>query len=130
MLWRSLVAYSGDREIASDAMAEAFAQAIARGDAIRDPTAWVWKVSFLLVRAELKRIAQIAGNQGPRCGRCLRRLPRRGRARVGGFPRRTVERYEIGARVSRRSSNGVHRARTGVPGVSRQRHRRAIRKRG
>ena len=58
MLWRSLVAYSGDREIASDAMAEAFAQAIARGDAIRDPTAWVWKVSFLLVRAELKRNAE------------------------------------------------------------------------
>jgi len=57
-LWRALVAFSGDREIAGDAMAEAFAQAIARGDAIRDPMAWVWRVSFLLARAELKRRAQ------------------------------------------------------------------------
>jgi RNA polymerase sigma-70 factor (ECF subfamily) len=54
-LWRALVAFSGDREIAADAMAEAFAQAIARGDAIRDPTSWVWRVSFVLVRSELKR---------------------------------------------------------------------------
>ena len=59
-LWRALVAFSGDREIASDAMAEAFVQAFRRGDAVRDPTAWVWRVSFLLVRAELKRRAETA----------------------------------------------------------------------
>ena len=40
-LWRALVAFSGDREVASDAVAEAFAQAIGRGDDLRDPQRWV-----------------------------------------------------------------------------------------
>jgi DNA-directed RNA polymerase specialized sigma24 family protein len=34
-LWRSLVAFTGDRELATDSMAEAFAQALAPRD--RDP---------------------------------------------------------------------------------------------
>jgi RNA polymerase sigma factor (sigma-70 family) len=54
-LYRALYAFAGDREVASDALGEAFAQAIARGDAIRDPAAWLWKVAFLLARAELKQ---------------------------------------------------------------------------
>jgi len=36
-LWRSLLAYTGDREMASDAMAEALAQALGRGDAVQSP---------------------------------------------------------------------------------------------
>ena len=35
-LWRALLAYSGDPELASDAVAEAFAQALGRGHAVRD----------------------------------------------------------------------------------------------
>jgi RNA polymerase sigma-70 factor (ECF subfamily) len=54
-LWRALVAYSADREIAADAVAEAFAQAIARADAIRDPSRWVWTAAFRIARGELKR---------------------------------------------------------------------------
>jgi len=54
-LWRSLLLYSGDPEVASDAMAEAFTQALARGDAIRSPLAWVWKAAFRLAAGELKR---------------------------------------------------------------------------
>jgi DNA-directed RNA polymerase specialized sigma24 family protein len=42
-IWRALVAYSGDREVASDALAEAFAQALARADEIHSPERWVWR---------------------------------------------------------------------------------------
>ena len=41
-LWRSLYAYAADSEIASDAVAEAFAQAIRRGPAVRDARAGGW----------------------------------------------------------------------------------------
>lgn len=54
-LWRSLVAFTGDPDVASDAMAEAFAQAMGRGDAIQDPAAWVWRASFRIAKGDLKR---------------------------------------------------------------------------
>jgi RNA polymerase sigma-70 factor (ECF subfamily) len=54
-LWRALLAYSGDADIASDAVAEAFAQALQRGTAIRDPQAWVWRAAFRIAAGELKR---------------------------------------------------------------------------
>ena len=55
-LWRSLVLQTGSPDIASDAVAEAFAQGIARGDAIRKPGAWVWKAGFMIARAEVGRV--------------------------------------------------------------------------
>src|SRR6478672_4298952 len=45
-LWWALLAYTGDREAASDAAAEAFARALGSVDSIRDPAAWVWRVAF------------------------------------------------------------------------------------
>ena len=54
-LWRALVAYAGDVEVANDAMAEAFAQALGRGPAVRDPLAWVWRVAFRVAAGELHR---------------------------------------------------------------------------
>lgn len=54
-LWRSLVAYAGDPDVAADAMAEAFAQALGRREAIRDPGAWVWRASFRIAAGELAR---------------------------------------------------------------------------
>jgi RNA polymerase sigma-70 factor (ECF subfamily) len=54
-LWHSLYIFSADAEIASDAVAEAFAQAIRRGSAIRDPRAWVWRTGFKIAGGELKR---------------------------------------------------------------------------
>ena len=39
-LWWALMAFSGDPEIASDSVAEAFAQALGRGDALIDPLPW------------------------------------------------------------------------------------------
>src|SRR5205823_2041896 len=53
-LWWALVAYTGDREIASDSVAEAFAQALGRGDALVEPLAWIWRVAFRVAAGELK----------------------------------------------------------------------------
>ncbi len=53
-LWRALVAFSGDREVANDAVAEAFAQALGRGDYLRDPQRWIWRAAFRIAAGELK----------------------------------------------------------------------------
>jgi RNA polymerase sigma-70 factor, ECF subfamily len=52
-LYRSLLLYAGSPEIAADSVAEAFAQALARGEAIVDADRWVWKVGFNLAGREL-----------------------------------------------------------------------------
>lgn len=54
-LWRSLLAYTGDREMASEAAAESFAQALRRGDEVRDPRAWVWRTAFRVAGGLLSR---------------------------------------------------------------------------
>jgi RNA polymerase sigma-70 factor, ECF subfamily len=54
-LWRALFVFCADTEVASDAVAEAFAQLIRRGPAIRDPRAWVWRAGFRIAAGELKR---------------------------------------------------------------------------
>jgi RNA polymerase sigma-70 factor (ECF subfamily) len=59
-LWWAVLAYSGDREIASDAVAEAFAQALRAGDAVRAPANWVWRVTFRIAAGELKRRGTVA----------------------------------------------------------------------
>ncbi len=54
-MWRALLAFTGDPDIASDAVAEAFTRAIKEGDRIRDLAAWTWRVSFRIASAELRR---------------------------------------------------------------------------
>lgn len=54
-LWRALYAFAGDEDVASDAVAEAFAQALRRGTAIRDVRSWVWRSAFRLAKGDLKR---------------------------------------------------------------------------
>jgi len=54
-LWRALFAFAGDENVASDAVAEAFAQALRRGSAIRDVRSWVWRSAFRLAKGDLKR---------------------------------------------------------------------------
>ena len=54
-LWRALLLLSGNPEVASDAMAEAFAQGVARGDSVRAPGAWIWKAAFMIARGEMQR---------------------------------------------------------------------------
>jgi RNA polymerase sigma factor (sigma-70 family) len=53
-LWRSLVLYTGDQDVASDAVSEAFAQAIRRGDEIRSPMAWIARAAYRIAAGELK----------------------------------------------------------------------------
>ncbi|MCB0997511.1 MAG: sigma-70 family RNA polymerase sigma factor [Acidimicrobiales bacterium] len=52
-LWRSLFAFCGDRELASDAEAEAYAQALGRVDDLRDVDAWVWRSAFRIATGAL-----------------------------------------------------------------------------
>jgi RNA polymerase sigma-70 factor, ECF subfamily len=54
-LWWALVGFSGDRDIASDAESEAFAQALRRGEAIKDPLAWIWRAAFRIAAGELQQ---------------------------------------------------------------------------
>lgn len=62
-LWRALYAFAADTEIASDAVAEAFAQVLHRGSAVRDPQAWTWRAAFRIASGALK--ARRAANAVP-----------------------------------------------------------------
>jgi RNA polymerase sigma-70 factor (ECF subfamily) len=59
-LWRAVVAYTGDREVANDAVAEAFAQALRRGKAVRRPLPWIWRAAFRIAAGELAGRARFA----------------------------------------------------------------------
>src|ERR1041385_1478803 len=66
-LWRSVFLFTGDREIASDAVAEAFAQAIRRGPEVRSPVAWITRAAFRIAAGDLKarrRSASFTGSGG------------------------------------------------------------------
>jgi RNA polymerase sigma factor (sigma-70 family) len=52
-LWSAVYAYAGDGDVASDAVAEAFAQLLHRGVEVRDPRRWVWRVAFTIARGYL-----------------------------------------------------------------------------
>ncbi|MEM8904194.1 MAG: sigma factor-like helix-turn-helix DNA-binding protein [Actinomycetota bacterium] len=49
-LERSILGAFGDPEVAGEAVAEAFAQLLRRGDEVRDPRAWVWRSAFAIAR--------------------------------------------------------------------------------
>jgi RNA polymerase sigma-70 factor, ECF subfamily len=53
-MWRAVLAFAGDPEVASDAVAEAFAQVLRRGENVRDPERWVWRAAFRIASGELK----------------------------------------------------------------------------
>lgn len=53
-LYRSLLAYAGDSRIAEDAMAEAFAQSIRRGEALHDPERWIRRAAYRIAAGVLK----------------------------------------------------------------------------
>jgi RNA polymerase sigma-70 factor (ECF subfamily) len=55
VMWRSLLAATGDPALADDALSEAFAQALARGDEVREPSRWIWRAAFRIAAGELKR---------------------------------------------------------------------------
>ena len=59
-LWRAVLLFGGDPDVASDAVSEAFAQALRRGSQIRSVDAWVWRAAFKIAGAELKRRRTLA----------------------------------------------------------------------
>src|SRR5262245_424389 len=68
-LWRALHAWSGDADIASDAMSEAFAQALRRGADVRDPAAWVWRSAFRIAAGQLRARRDVPSADGHAPGR-------------------------------------------------------------
>ena len=52
-LWRALYAFTGDPDLASEARAEAFAQALTHRGDLRSPAAWIWTSSFRIARGLL-----------------------------------------------------------------------------
>jgi RNA polymerase sigma-70 factor, ECF subfamily len=56
LIWRGIYAFSGGRrDIADDAVAEAFARALASSDRIESPVPWLYRVAF---RAASKALTQ------------------------------------------------------------------------
>jgi RNA polymerase sigma-70 factor (ECF subfamily) len=53
-LWRAVLLSTGDPDVASDAVAEAFALAIRRWGELRDPPAWIWRVAFRLAARDTR----------------------------------------------------------------------------
>ena len=55
-LWRAILAYAGGRrDVADDAVSEAFARVMERGTAVRDPRNYLYRVAFRIASAELRR---------------------------------------------------------------------------
>jgi RNA polymerase sigma-70 factor, ECF subfamily len=92
-LWRALYGFTGGRrQIAEDALAEAFARAMERGDRVRDPLAYIYRTAFRLASAELQRDKRSGALESERAAveppdlvdvmRALDTLPERQRAAV------------------------------------------------
>ncbi len=45
-LWKSLYAFCGDADVATEAAAETYSQALRRGAELVDPGAWIWRTAF------------------------------------------------------------------------------------
>lgn len=128
-LWWALLAYTGDREIASDAAAEAFARALGAAGTIRDPAAWVWRVAFRVATKLMRAGRQDSGRQEASYEMdegavdvliALKQLPRRQRAAFVLFyleDRSTGEIAELLGMASATVSVHLHRARRKLRGI-------------
>ena len=104
-MWCSVLGFAGDPEIANDAISEAFAQVLRRGDAVRDPERWVWRAAFRIAAGALKDRSRRAAEPSEQfyemaepavdLMRALAELPQTQRAAVvlhhsGGYPMKEV----------------------------------------
>ena len=113
-LWRAIFAFAGDADIASDAVAEAFAQVLSRGAAVRDPAAWTWRTAFRISAGALKA-RRSEGSADPESGEhtdrygdpdllaALRKLPDAQRAAVILFYYADLPIREIASRLGSNS---------------------------
>lgn len=60
-LYHALLLFAGNSEVAKDAVAEAFAQALRRGEDLRTPERWIWKAAYRLAAGELQRMRSESG---------------------------------------------------------------------
>jgi RNA polymerase sigma factor (sigma-70 family) len=128
-LWRAILAFTGDPDTTSDVVAEAFAQCLHRGDAIRSPQRWVWRAAFRIAAGELKRRQErppvpVETVDAPDEGivdvlAALQKLPRRQRAAVvlrhslGYTPREIASILEVAPPTARvHIARGLKRLRT------------------
>jgi RNA polymerase sigma-70 factor (ECF subfamily) len=90
-LWRAILAYSGGRrDVADDAVGEAFARAMESGTRIRSPYPWLYRTAFRIAAAELRRDVRDGPEDGayvddPATGdlmRAMRRLSPKARAAI------------------------------------------------
>ena len=91
-LWQAILAYSGGRrDVADDAVVEAFARAIERDGHVRNPKAYLYRIAFRIASAELRRdrdagtdVEEAFEDELPlaNLGRALRRLSPSQRAAV------------------------------------------------
>jgi RNA polymerase sigma-70 factor (ECF subfamily) len=114
-LWRALLAFAGDPEIASEAVADAYAQALRRGPVVRDPAAWIWRTAFRIAAGALKerraaqgqfldRVEHVDRYGDPDLHAALRRLPDAQRAAIILFYYADLPIRDIAARLG---SNGL-----------------------
>ncbi len=53
-MWRAVLLYCADPDVAEDAVAEAFAQLLRRGTAVRAPERWLWRAAFRIAAGALQ----------------------------------------------------------------------------
>lgn len=59
---RALFAFTRDWDIAADAMAEAFAQALASKGTLRSPRKWVWSVAYRIAAGQAKERRRLSAS--------------------------------------------------------------------
>ena len=53
-MWRAVMLYCADPDVADDAVSEAFAQLLRRGTAVRAPERWLWRSAFKIAAGALQ----------------------------------------------------------------------------
>jgi RNA polymerase sigma-70 factor (ECF subfamily) len=90
-LWRAILAYSGGRrDVADDAVGEAFARAMESRVRIRSPYPWLYRTAFRIAAADLRREVRDGPEEGaylddPATGdlmRAMRQLSPKARAAI------------------------------------------------
>jgi RNA polymerase sigma-70 factor (ECF subfamily) len=100
-VWRTIYAFTGGRpDVAEEAVAEAFARAIAHAGGIRDPVPWIYRTAFRLAGEELRRErrhvpAEESSVDPPEMGTLMRALRRLSPSQRAAIVLRFEEGYTV-----------------------------------